>query len=230
VDVITSPKTFTQQETQTMKFLPSLKSAKASILAALTIATAIASSVAPSPAHQSTRLISTPGKPDLVIANNTRIAGIENSTKPTSKPQANTNLIKNGNFSSGLSQWGAENSVAGVNRATMRQHSGQLLQGFRTTVGAKYRVSFDMLTDQSLVTMSMFLVSTFPLHSNVSFRLSDLRATKITETQYRFSFEITGADRRIGISETSVIDTLNFRNVAPFATFSITNVSIVPVS
>jgi cyclic lactone autoinducer peptide len=55
-----------------MKFLPSLKSAKALALVAATIATAIASSAAPSLAHQPTRLISTPGKPDLVIYDSTK--------------------------------------------------------------------------------------------------------------------------------------------------------------
>jgi hypothetical protein len=55
-----------------MKFRPSLKSAKSLALAAVTIATAIASSAAPSLAHQPTRFISTPGKPDLVIYDSTK--------------------------------------------------------------------------------------------------------------------------------------------------------------
>ena len=50
-----------------MKFLPSLKSAKSLALAAVTIATAIASSVAPSLADIPTTIITTPGKPDLVV-------------------------------------------------------------------------------------------------------------------------------------------------------------------
>jgi hypothetical protein len=50
-----------------MKFLPSLKSAKSLALVAATIATAIASSVAPSLADIPTTIITTPGKPDLVV-------------------------------------------------------------------------------------------------------------------------------------------------------------------
>jgi hypothetical protein len=333
-----------------MKFQPALKSAKASILAAITIATSIASNVAPSQAEQPDSIFTAAGKPQVLqfnregynrqnftigcqalrnlwsgietknigipiiydgmassptvplkhldcnapnlvqgytssafgskagvivtrgnplyikstqfftamgitpkslteqqgqdfIAQNSRalnssvvlevgLPNLQPGPKPPNLPPVtftNGNLIKNGNFSSGLSGWAVENSVAGVNRGTMRQNSGQLLQSFRINVGAKYRVSFDLITDGGVHT-SMFLVSTFPLHSNVSFRLSDLIPTKVAENQYRYSFEITGADRRIGISEPSVIDTLNFRNVAQYATFSITNVSVVPIN
>jgi hypothetical protein len=45
-----------------MKFLPSFKSAKSLALAAVTIATSIAGSVAPSQASRATRVISTPGQ------------------------------------------------------------------------------------------------------------------------------------------------------------------------
>lgn len=162
------------------------------------------------------------------------LPNLQPGPKPPNLPPVfvSNNLIKNGNFSEGRSSWGFENAVVGVNRASMKHSSGQLLQGFTTTVGAKYRVSFDMLTDGGAVDMSNFLVSTFPLHSNVSFRLRDLKAMKLAENRFRFSFEITGADRRIGISETSVIDTLNFRNVSQFAValFTITNVTVVPIN
>jgi hypothetical protein len=50
-----------------MKFLPSFKSAKAIALAAATIATAIAGSVAPSQASRPQRIIQTAGQPEIVI-------------------------------------------------------------------------------------------------------------------------------------------------------------------
>jgi hypothetical protein len=50
-----------------MKLLPSFKSAKALVLTAVTIATAIASSVTPSQASRPTRIIQTDGRPEIVI-------------------------------------------------------------------------------------------------------------------------------------------------------------------
>jgi hypothetical protein len=50
-----------------MKFLPSFKSAKALVLAAVTVATAIASNVAPSQASKPLSIIQTPGKPEIAV-------------------------------------------------------------------------------------------------------------------------------------------------------------------
>jgi hypothetical protein len=50
-----------------MKFLPSIKSVKAICLAAVTVATTLASNITPSQAGQATRVINTPGQPDLLV-------------------------------------------------------------------------------------------------------------------------------------------------------------------
>jgi hypothetical protein len=50
-----------------MKFLPSIKSAKAICLAAVTVAATLASNITPSQAGQATRVINTPGRPDLLV-------------------------------------------------------------------------------------------------------------------------------------------------------------------
>ena len=55
-----------------MKFSPFLKFTQASILAAITIATAITSNITPSNAAQPTRIIQAPGKPELVIYGNSQ--------------------------------------------------------------------------------------------------------------------------------------------------------------
>jgi hypothetical protein len=50
-----------------MKFLPSIKSVKAICLAAVTIATTVASNITPSQAGQANRVIHTSGQPDLLV-------------------------------------------------------------------------------------------------------------------------------------------------------------------
>ena len=55
-----------------MKFSPFLKFTQASILAAITIATATAINITPSNAAQPTRIIQAPGKPELVIYGNSQ--------------------------------------------------------------------------------------------------------------------------------------------------------------
>jgi hypothetical protein len=140
------------------------------------------------------------------------------------------NLIQNGNFGSGLANWDAVNTVIGnvrspdVNVGIMQPRTGQLLQSFSTTVGVKYRVKFDVQTQIS-TDRSNYKVSTFPLFSNVSFKLSDLTSTPNGSVD-RYSFEITGADRRPGSNETTVKDTINFTNSSNSTNFVITNVSI----
>jgi hypothetical protein len=71
VDIITSPKTFTQHSTTDMKFLTAIKSAKAkaALLAAMTIATSLVG-VAPSQANQASRIVGFPGRADIITFKN----------------------------------------------------------------------------------------------------------------------------------------------------------------
>ena len=142
--------------------------------------------------------------------------------------RVSNDLITDGNFSFGLTKWAANNAKAVDRIAMLRPNSGQILQGIKTTVGAKYRVSFDLYSDSR--DLSKYRVSTFPLHSNVSFKLSDLSPTRSADGFFsRYSFEITGANRQIGINEAVVIDTLNFTNTSTFSYFMITNVVVEPI-
>jgi hypothetical protein len=72
VDLITN--IHIPQELQTMKFRPSIESAKSLCLGAITLATAIAVNAAPSQAAQPTRIVRISGQPPLVIFDNDSVS------------------------------------------------------------------------------------------------------------------------------------------------------------
>jgi hypothetical protein len=148
-------------------------------------------------------------------------------TKPTPAPPrpetAPINLIQNGVFFNGLSQWLAANNVTSIpGRATIAPLSS-LSQNIVTTVGVKYRVKFDVLKKESLDPSSQG-VSTSVRKSDVAFKLNQLTPTRNGDFD-SYAFEFTGIDRS-GSNSTSVPDTLTFSNASEFANLVIANVSI----
>jgi hypothetical protein len=202
-----------------MKFFSSCQPA---LLVTATIATVVATNIAPSTAQ-------TPNPTGLVQSND-RLQQLTPPALPGFNPALlNVNLIQNGNFASGLANWTATNAIAdrvikpNFRAGIIQPRNGQLLQQFKINVGAKYRVSFDVQTPVS-TDRANYKISTASQFSNASFKLSDLSSTP-NGSFSRFSFEITGANRS-GSTATSITDTITFTNNSSSTNFVITNVTI----
>ena len=142
-------------------------------------------------------------------------------------PIVRGNLIQNGNFTSDLANWTANNTVVSsfptaqnIKVAIIRVGNAQLRQDFSTTAGAKYRVSFDVARQFS-ADRSQYQIFTNNRLSKVLHKLSDLSSTPMGDFD-RYSFEVN--------TSTSSQDTLNFINTSNSARFMITNVVIEQIT